>query len=307
MAILLGQRRVNLIMQVNKFKKPSFHFHKSFMASLILSAISLSGVSKASEISQNVDLSNPPKIRAFDAATDVGSVHGDDEINTITSLHLTRNDGNWLVNNTEKPAIKTINNRMNYITFFNDSKQVIANFVIPKLDFEVIAKNGVLLSTKCHISADDEHNTTLWIEPRSDLTVAFINDLSTTPLQAIISSSSKGNKLVAIFGPEKPKEFSLQIEVAAQMKINANLFHKTNDIITPNLKKTFDGRTKMLHPNLTYIISKIHEPKEFRFSKPVFIAKRNSKCAGNHYWAKSIVAYPNEEIHVVVNSATEVN
>ncbi|CRY84292.1 hypothetical protein [Yersinia intermedia] len=294
-------------MQIIKLKKPSFHFHKSFMALLILSAISLSGVSKASEISHNVDLSNPPKIRTLKPTTDVGSVHDDDKINTITSLHLTRNDGNWLVNNTEKPIIKTINNRLNYITFFNDSEKVIANFVIPKLDFEVIAKNGVLLSTKCHISANDEHNTTLWIEPRSDLTVAFINDLSTTPLQAIISSSSKGNKLVAIFGPEKPKEFSLQIEVPAQMKINTKLFNKSNDVTTPNLEKIFDGRTKKLHTNLTYIISNIHEPKEFRFSKPVFITKRNSKCAGNHYWAKSIVAYPNEEIHLVVNSATEVN
>lgn len=279
----------------------------SLMAVLYLFGIVISSEAYSSETVQNVKVKDLPGTSTAVYTKKVPDTEISPTQDVPISLHLSRREGQWLVNNTRKPVIKTINNRMNYIILHNDSDHIIANILIPKLDYEVIAKNGVMLSTKCVVNGGDEATSSLWLEPFSALTIAFFNDLSSTPLQAIISKSSSATQLIAIFGPEKPKSFTLQVEAATEKTINKKLFKKEHNLNEPKITSELLDKTSQLVPNVTYTISNVFTPKMLKFSNPVYISKRNSKCAGSQYWAKSIVAYPNEEIHIVVNSRTLVD
>jgi FtsP/CotA-like multicopper oxidase with cupredoxin domain len=52
----------------------------------------------------------------------------------------------WLLNGQQRPVIKTSMTKRNYLQIINQSTLTPLNLVIPKITFDVIAKNGVLLS-----------------------------------------------------------------------------------------------------------------------------------------------------------------
>ncbi|MCV5283783.1 hypothetical protein OFC15_32985, partial [Escherichia coli] len=78
-----------------------------------------------------------------------------------------------------------------------------------KLEYNIIAKNKILLNEKIALSEGTSGKSIIWVEPKSSITISFINDLANTPLQAIVSITRNNKDVIAIFGPDQGKGFTL--------------------------------------------------------------------------------------------------
>ncbi|TRP51460.1 hypothetical protein DNP87_23600, partial [Salmonella enterica subsp. enterica serovar Panama] len=50
----------------------------------------------------------------------------------------------------------------------------------------------------------------------SSMTISFVNDLSSTPLQALVSVTKQKKEVIAIFGPDQGKKFTLPLPSDSQ-------------------------------------------------------------------------------------------
>ncbi|MBJ4995337.1 hypothetical protein JGF35_24425, partial [Salmonella enterica subsp. enterica serovar London] len=79
-----------------------------------------------------------PSSQLSDAKTGVNY-----EFITIAANYV---NGMWLVDGRQRPVIKTSMTKRNYLQIENDSASTPLNLVIPKIEFSIIAKNGVFIS-----------------------------------------------------------------------------------------------------------------------------------------------------------------
>lgn len=138
-----------------------------------------------------------PSSQLSDAKTGVNY-----EFITIAANYV---NGMWLVDGRQRPVIKTSMTKRNYLQIENDSASTPLNLVIPKIEFSIIAKNGVFISKFISLDEDASGKRILWLEPGSSMTISFVNDLSSTPLQALVSVTKQKKEVIAIFGPDQGK------------------------------------------------------------------------------------------------------
>lgn len=190
-------------------------------------------------------------------------------------------DGMWLVNGQQRPVIKTSMTKRNYLQIANQSTLTPLNLVIPKIAFDVIAKNGVLLSNIVSLDEDAAGKKILWLEPGSSLTISFVNDLSSTPLQAIVSVSKLNKSVIAIFGPDQGKKFTLpqtsksqdfskEYDPSPEVALRLNVPKKIHSSVTIP-----DVATASLPSSHTYEIIATDKLRSFMFSEFVWVGKRN--------------------------------
>ncbi|MDC9067619.1 hypothetical protein PSJ60_22460 [Escherichia coli] len=138
-----------------------------------------------------------PSSQLSDAKTGVNY-----EFITIAANYV---NGMWLVDGRQRPVIKTSMTKRNYLQIENDSASTPLNLVIPKIEFSIIAKNGVFISKFISLDEDASGKRILWLEHGSSMTISFVNDLSSTPLQALVSVTKQKKEVIAIFGPDQGK------------------------------------------------------------------------------------------------------
>ncbi|HBA4347472.1 TPA: hypothetical protein J5G66_003833, partial [Escherichia coli] len=149
-----------------------------------------------------------PSSQLSDAKTGVNY-----EFITIAANYV---NGMWLVDGRQRPVIKTSMTKRNYLQIENDSASTPLNLVIPKIEFSIIAKNGVFISKFISLDEDASGKRILWLEPGSSMTISFVNDLSSTPLQALVSVTKQKKEVIAIFGPDQGKKFTLPLPSDSQ-------------------------------------------------------------------------------------------
>lgn len=212
--------------------------------------------------------------------------------------------GMWLVNGQQRPVIKTSMTKRNYLQIANQSTLTPLNLVIPKIAFDVIAKNGVLLSNIVSLDEDAAGKKILWLEPGSSLTISFVNDLSSTPLQAIVSVSKLNKSVIAIFGPDQGKKFTLpqtsksqdfskEYDPSPEVALRLNVPKKIHSSVTIP-----DVATASLPSSHTYEIIATDKLRSFMFSEFVWVGKRNSFLVGSNYFSKNLTVYPGEEFDI---------
>ncbi|HCH6700913.1 hypothetical protein [Enterobacter hormaechei] len=118
-------------------------------------------------------------------------------------------NGRWFINGKYRPVLKTSMTKTNFLEIMNVSNKESLFIVIPKLEYNIIAKNKILLNEKIALSEGTSGKSIVWVEPKSSLTISFINDLANTPLQAIVSITRNNKDIIAIFGPDQGKGFTL--------------------------------------------------------------------------------------------------
>lgn len=213
-------------------------------------------------------------------------------------------DGMWLVDGLQRPVIKTSMTRRNYLEIKNGSASSPLNLVIPKIEFDIIAKNGVFLTKIISLDEDASGKRILWLEPGSSLTISFFNDLSSTPLQAIVAVTKQKKEVIAIFGPDQGKKFTLPIPSDTQQISN-------DEVLSPDIavrlnapKKLNPGMTILETPSAsllrshTYKIMGTENLRTLKFSAFIWVEKRNSFLGGYDYFAKELKVYPGENFYI---------
>lgn len=213
-------------------------------------------------------------------------------------------NGMWLVDGLQRPVIKTSMTKRNYLQIKNESASSSLNLVIPKIEFDIIAKNGVFLTKIIALDEEASGKRILWLEPGSSLTISFVNDLSNTPLQAIVAVTKQKKEVIAIFGPDQGKKFTLPIPTDSQKST-------TDDIPSPNIalrlnapKNLQPGMTipqsasASLLPSHTYKVRGTEKLRTLKFSAFVWVDKRNSLLGGSDYFAKELKVYPGENFYI---------
>ncbi|ENR9964172.1 hypothetical protein ACEXTD_003162 [Salmonella enterica] len=213
-------------------------------------------------------------------------------------------NGVWLVDGKQRPVIKTSMTKRNYLQIENQSALDPLNLVIPKIAFDVIAKNGVFLPEIVSLDEDTAGKRILWLEPHSSLTISFVNDLSNTPLQAIVSVTKLKKDVIAIFGPDQGKKFTLSLpsnpqqsskefapppEVALRLTVPKELH--TAVTIPENASASF-------LPSQTYEIKATDKIRTFKFSEFVWVGKRKNFLVGSNYFSKKLTVYPGESFDI---------
>lgn len=259
---------------------------------IVLPVLAFMGPSNIGTASANT---LPPTSQQSDAKTGVNY-----EFITIAANYV---NGMWLVDGLQRPVIKTNMTKRNYLQIKNESVSSPLNLVIPKMQFDVIAKNGVVLTKIISLNEDASGKQILWLEPGSSLTISFVNDLSSTPLQAIVAVTKQKKEVIAIFGPDQGKKFTLPIPSNTQQS-------STDDVPSPIAlrinapKKLQPGKTipenasASLLPSHTYKVRGTEKLRALKFSAFVWVEKRNSFIGGSDYFAKELKVYPGENFYI---------
>ncbi|EAN4326902.1 hypothetical protein EG703_04640 [Salmonella enterica] len=223
------------------------------------------------------------------------------EFLTIAAKYV---DGVWLVDGQKRPVIKTSMTKRNYLQIENQSALTPLNLVIPKIAFDVIAKNGVFLSKVVSLDEDASGKKILWLEPDSSLTISFVNDLSSTPLQAIVSVTKLKNDVIAIFGPDRGRKFTLPLPENSQQ--SSKEFIPSPEVAlrlsVPKKRQTdttiSDDVIAFLSPLHTYEIKATEKIRSLKFSEFVWVDKRNDFLVGSEYFTKKLTVYPGESFEI---------
>ncbi|WP_432338856.1 hypothetical protein AAIO74_24230 (plasmid) [Escherichia coli] len=237
-----------------------------------------------------------PSSQLSDAKTGVNY-----EFITIAANYV---NGMWLVDGRQRPVIKTSMTKRNYLQIENDSASTPLNLVIPKIEFSIIAKNGVFISKFISLDEDASGKRILWLEPGSSMTISFVNDLSSTPLQALVSVTKQKKEVIAIFGPDQGKKFTLPLPSDSQqssidyvpspeiaLRINAP------KKLQPAIAIPEDASASLL-PSHTYKIRAAEKVRTFKFSSFVWVGKRNNLLGGSDYFTKELKIYPRENFDI---------
>jgi len=219
-------------------------------------------------------------------------------------------NGNWLVDGQQKPVIKTSMTKRNYLTIENQSAITPLNLVIPKIAFEIISKNGVLLQKIISLDEGAAGKEVLWLEPKSSMTISFVNDLSSTPLQALVSVSNRRKEVIAIFGPDQGKKFTLPL-ISNTSQSSKQDYPSPDIALTHTVPKTLqpgitipDGTKAFLKDFHAYKIKATENLRSFTFSEFVFVGRRNSFIGGSDYFAKELMVYPGESFDIITTQKT---
>ena len=262
------------------------------MRIIALTLMAMSLLCPGIAISSKVDKTNSPKQSRNESQT----------------LNFDIKDGLWNVNDKRRPVIETSVSDTNYFTLSNTSQTTSLNLVIPKIEYAVLAKNGIALTTPILVSEEDSNKSVLWLEPSSDLTISFNNDLVNTPLQAIVSVYKKKLDAVAIFGPKGSTSFSLSRSVNTTKASNKELGLKTLSLPPENKKHSkvlhIGSVTENLSAGWRYHIK--NEQKAFKlvFTENVFVKRRNEFIGGSEYWTHQLILFPGESIDFITPSKT---
>lgn len=216
----------------------------------------------------------------------------------MVKLNVMFSDGFWMINGKRKPVFKTNPSSRNYMQIHNDSVSHSLNLVIPKLEYSVIAKNSVLLDKPILLTDESAGKKILWIEPKSSLTLSFLNDLGNTPLQAMVSVEKNSKDVIAIFGPDQGSKFSLPTPVkeAPETKyrdLGLVSIQRPKASNSPALLP-FSNSESTLKSSYNYRITVGDTGRHMRFSEPVFVVNRNKFIGGSNYWTKEILVSPKE-------------
>lgn len=213
-------------------------------------------------------------------------------------------NGRWLVDGQQRPVIKTSMTKRNYLQIENQSAFTSLNLVIPKIAFDVIAKNGVLLSKIVSLDEEAAGKNILWLEPGSSLILSFVNDLSSTPLQAIVSVRKLNKDVIAIFGPAQDKKFTLppssntqqaskEYAPAPEVALNLTVPKKLRPAA-----KISDYSNATLLPSHIYEIKAAEKIRSFKFSEFVWVGKRNNLVLDSNYFSNKLTVYPGETFSI---------
>lgn len=226
----------------------------------------------------------------------------------MVKLNAMFSNGFWAINGKQKPVFKTNPSSRNYMQIHNDSVSHSLNLVIPKLEYSVIAKNSVLLEKPISLTDETSGKTILWIEPKSSLTLTFLNDLANTPLQAMVSVEKKSKDVIAIFGPDQGSKFSLPTPVKDTPETNYKdlglISIKRPKASNPPALLTISNSESKLKSSYKYRIDVGDTGRHMRFSEPVFVVNRNTFIGGSDYWTKEIMVSPKESFSLWTSKET---
>lgn len=217
-------------------------------------------------------------------------------------------NGRWFINDKYRPVLKTSMTKPNFLEITNVSNKESLFIVIPKLEYNIIAKNQILLREKKTLNEDTSGKSIVWIEPRSSLTISFLNDLANTPLQAIVSVTRNNKDVIAIFGPDQGKGFSLPEKTSkGQESVPDYSDLKIKKIKIPSsLGKpviiSSTVKNQLLSGQVKYKISALQNYQHLEFSEPVYIEKRKNILGGYDYWTKEVLLYPGESISFITSA-----
>ncbi|MGV7963809.1 hypothetical protein QPK13_22920 [Photorhabdus tasmaniensis] len=206
----------------------------------------------------------------------------------------------WLIDGVKKPVIKTSMTKRNFIQFDNQSDTSSLNLVIPRIAFDVIAKNGVLMDKIVSLDEDTAGNKILWIEPKSSLTISFLNDLSNTPLQTLVSVTKNKKEVIAIFGPDQGKKFTLPLDTSISVPSTSDYSQLTFLSVVKKPANTLpinimpDSKKMDLKPLHTYQFLPSERARKLSFSEPVYVGKRNNMAGGSDYWSQDLTVFPGD-------------
>ncbi|EKS6472161.1 TPA: hypothetical protein LR346_004956, partial [Enterobacter hormaechei] len=161
---------------------------------------------------------------------------------------------------------------------------------------------------KIALSEGTSGKSIVWVEPKSSLTISFINDLANTPLQAIVSITRNNKDIIAIFGPDQGKGFTLpgntsndQVSVPDYSDLNIkklNIPQSVGNPVTINPKE----KNYLLVGQGKYEILSLPKYQHLVFSEPVYIEKRKNILGGYGYWTKETILYPGESLSFITSA-----
>ncbi|EEV7041581.1 hypothetical protein BCD01_000897 [Escherichia coli] len=217
-------------------------------------------------------------------------------------------NGKWFINGKYRPVLKTSMTKTNFLEIMNVANKESLFIVIPKLEYKIIAKNKIILNEKIALSEDTSGKRIVWIEPKSSITLSFINDLANTPLQAIVSITRNKKDVIAIFGPDQGKGFTLPGKTSDEQKsvpdysdLNLNKFIIPQSVGNPVI---INPKEKNYHLSgqVKYEILSLPKYQHLEFSEPVYIEKRTDILGGYGYWTKETILYPGESLSFVTSA-----
>lgn len=217
-------------------------------------------------------------------------------------------NGRWFINGKYRPVLKTSMTKTNFLEIMNVSNKESLFMVIPKLEYNIIAKNKILLNEKIALSEGTSGKSIIWVEPKSSITISFINDLANTPLQAIVSITRNNKDVIAIFGPDQGKGFTLpgktsndQVSVPDDSDLNIkklNIPQSVGNSVTINPKE----KNYLLVGQVKYKILSLPKYQHLEFFEPVYIEKRKDILGGYRYWTKETILYPGESLSFITSA-----
>ncbi|EAM1625474.1 hypothetical protein ET288_21060, partial [Salmonella enterica] len=81
-------------------------------------------------------------------------------------------NGRWFINGKYRPVLKTSMTKTNFLEIMNVSNKESLFMVIPKLEYNIIAKNKILLNEKIALSEGTSGKSIIWVEPKSSITIS---------------------------------------------------------------------------------------------------------------------------------------
>lgn len=217
-------------------------------------------------------------------------------------------NGKWFINGKYRPVLKTSMTKTNFLEINNVSDKESLFIVIPKFEYNIIAKNRIKLKEKTSLNEDTSGKSIVWVEPKSSITLSFFNDLANTPLQAIVSITKNKKDVIAIFGPDQGKGFTLPGKTTMCnesapdyselniKKLNIPQGVGNPVIINPKLKNHF------LSGQLYYEVLSLPKYQHLEFSEPVYIEKRRNVIGGYGYWTKETILFPGESLTFITRA-----
>ncbi len=236
-----------------------------------------------------------PSSQLSDAKTGVNY-----EFITIAANYV---NGMWLVDGRQRPVIKTSMTKRNYLQIENDSASTPLNLVIPKIEFSIIAKNGVFISKFISLDEDASGKRILWLEPGSSMTISFVNDLSSTPLQALVSVTKQKKRLLPFLAQIRVKNSPCPYrQIHNNRQSTMSPLQKSHYVsMPPKLQPAIaipEDASASLLPSHTYKIRAAEKVRTFKFSSFVWVGKRNNLLGGSDYFTKELKIYPGENFDI---------
>lgn len=230
-----------------------------------------------------------------------------EQTKAVTSIRAEFLDGKWVVNGKNMPVLGTRMDQLNFIEIQNLSANKPLFIVIPKLEYQLIAKNRIRLNEIKKIDQESAGKTLLWIEPKSNLTLSFFNDLANTPLQAIVSITKNSKEIIAVFGPDQTGGFKIptvtpkvEKETITYAELGIKELQKPAYHSDPIILD-IDNVQGNLEKNTAYIIKTSTNVKHIVFDDFVYIERRNEIPGGFGYWSKEFSILPGETLLIFTN------
>ncbi|WP_250206409.1 hypothetical protein [Escherichia coli] len=124
-------------------------------------------------------------------------------MNLLLLLQISVN-GMWFVDGRQRPVIKTSMTKRNYLQIENDSASTPLNLVIPKIEFSIIAKNGVFISKFISLDEDASGKRILWLgTPWFQHDNSHSSMIYPVPVTGVSVRNKAEKEVIAIFGPNQ--------------------------------------------------------------------------------------------------------